>query len=84
MRRYAVTVCRNCGTEYNSTREICPGFKCFEETPDPVTSNFVRRYRTGPVISDPDMVDPEAGGTNIAAPPVETLEGDDEPDDDEE
>lgn len=81
MRRYAVTICRNCGTEYKSDRAICPGYQCGEKTPDAVEPNFVRKYRTGPVISNPAMVAEGAGGTNVA-PVVAPV--DDEPDDDEE
>ena len=80
MRRYAITVCRNCGTQYNSTRKICPGYQCGEITPDAVEPNFQRKYRTGPVISDPAAVAEGAGGTNVtpeAAPEV-ALEIDDD------
>lgn len=68
MQRYPVVVCQNCGTEYNATRAVCPGFQCFEQTPklEGVTQ-VKRQYRSGPVISDPAMVPAEAGGTEIAA-----------------
>lgn len=72
MQRYPVVVCQNCGTEYNATRAVCPGFQCFEQTPklEGVTQ-VKRQYRSGPVISDPAMVPAEAGGTEIAAYDVE-------------
>lgn len=80
MQRYQVTVCTNCGTEYNSVRPVCPGFQCGEETPDVAAPDFVRKFRTGPVISNPDQV--EAGaGTEIADP---VPQGDEAADDDEE
>jgi hypothetical protein len=34
MKRYAVVVCENCGTEYNpSGRPVCPSEGCEQKTP---------------------------------------------------
>lgn len=56
MQRYPVTVCRNCGTQYNSRAyEFCPGYQCFEPTPDWDASQAPsREFRTGPVIAVPE------------------------------
>jgi len=84
MQRYPVIVCRNCGTEYNATRSICPGYKCFEPTPKLEGVEFKEReFRTGPVISDsasiPAHTDSEGQGPGsiVADAPAIAAEEDD-------
>jgi hypothetical protein len=78
MKRYPITVCSNCGTQYNSDREFCPGYQCFEPTPNPTEQKYERKYRTGPSIAEPEHAQGQSAvKQNKSAKPVEA-------DDDEE
>lgn len=55
--RYPVVVCNNCGTQYNAERPVCPGYQCFEPTPDIGQQKVQQRqFRTGPVVGAPDAI----------------------------
>lgn len=57
IKRYPVIVCNNCGTQYNAEREFCPGFECYEPTPDiGQTKVQQRQFRTGPVATNPEEI----------------------------
>lgn len=84
MQRYPVIVCRNCGTEYNATRPVCPGFQCFEPTPKLEDVEQVRReFRAGPVISNPEAVPEGVGGLEVSDAEPEQVEEAEEQEDDE-